>query len=40
MEDNKFNFQAFVKQAGEQLRAGKSLSGPDGVFTPTIEKDH
>jgi len=38
MEDNKFDFEAFVKQAGEQLRAGKSLSGPDGVFTPLLKK--
>lgn len=38
MEENKFDFEAFVKQAGEQLRAGKSLSGPDGVFTPLLKK--
>lgn len=38
MEDNKFDFEAFAKQAGEQLRAGKSLSGPDGVFTPLLKK--
>jgi len=37
MEDKKFDFDAFVKQAGEQLRAGKGLSGPDGVFTPLLK---
>jgi transposase-like protein len=37
MEDKKFDFEAFVKQAGEQLRAGKGLSGPDGVFTPLLK---
>lgn len=38
MEDKKFDFEAFVKQAGEQLRAGKPLTGADGVFTPLLKK--
>lgn len=38
MEKEKFDFEAFVKQAGEQLRSGKSLTGADGVFTPLLKK--
>lgn len=38
MEEKKFDFEAFVKQAGEQLRSGKPLTGSDGVFTPLLKK--
>jgi putative transposase len=38
MEEKKFDFEAFVKQAGEQLRSGKPLTGADGVFTPLLKQ--
>jgi len=38
MEKEKFDFEAFVKQAGEQLRSGKPLVGVEGVFTPLLKK--
>ena len=38
MEKEKFDFEAFVKQAGEQLRSGKPLVGAEGVFTPLLKK--
>jgi transposase-like protein len=38
MEEQKFNFEDFVRQAGEQLRAGKPLTGTDGIFTPLLKK--
>lgn len=38
MEKEKFDFDAFVKQAGEQLRSGKPLVGAEGVFTPLLKK--
>lgn len=38
MEDKKFDFEAFVRQAGEQLRSGKPLTGADGVFTPLLKQ--
>ena len=38
MEKKDFDFDAFVKQAGEQLRSGKPLVGADGVFTPLLKK--
>ena len=38
MEEEKFDFEAFARQAGEQLRAGKPLTGADGVFTPLLKK--
>jgi transposase-like protein len=36
--EEKFDFEAFAKQAGEQLRAGKPFTGKDGVFTPLLKK--
>lgn len=36
--EEKFDFEAFAKQAGEQLRAGKPITGKDGVFTPLLKK--
>ena len=38
MEDKKFDFESFVLKAGEQLRAGKPLTGKDGVFTPLLKQ--
>lgn len=38
MEENKFDFEGFVRLAGEQLRSGKPLTGSDGVFTPLLKK--
>src|SRR6476661_1471305 len=38
MEKEKFDFEAFIKQAGEQLRSGKPLTGAEGVFTPLLKK--
>lgn len=38
MEKEKFDFEAFMKSAGEQLRSGKPLVGADGVFTPLLKK--
>lgn len=33
-----FDFGAFEKEAAKQLKAGKSLSGKDGVLTPLIKR--
>ena len=33
-----FDFGAFEKEAARQLKAGKSLSGKDGVLTPLIKR--
>jgi transposase-like protein len=38
MEKEKFDFDAFIKEAGEQLRSGKPLVGAEGVFTPLLKK--
>jgi transposase-like protein len=38
MEEKKFDFEAFVRQAGEQLRSGKPLTGEEGIFTPLLKK--
>lgn len=38
MEKQSFDFDAFVKSAGEQLRSGKPLVGADGVFTPLLKR--
>jgi transposase-like protein len=38
MKKEKFDFEAFVKKAGEDLRSGKPLTGTDGVFTPLLKK--
>ena len=37
MEEKKFDFEAFVRQASEQLRSGKPFTGADGVFTPLLK---
>ena len=38
MKEEKFDFEAFVRQAGEQLRHGKPFTGKDGVFTPLLKR--
>lgn len=38
MEKKNFDFEAFIKEAGEQLRSGKPLVGADGVFTPLLKR--
>jgi len=38
MKEEKFDFEAFTRQAGEQLRKGKPFTGKDGVFTPLIKR--
>jgi len=38
MSKEQFDFEAFVRRAGEQLRAGKAFTGTDGVFTPLIKQ--
>jgi putative transposase len=38
MEEKKFDFEAFAKQAAEALKAGKPLVGKDGVFTPLLKQ--
>src|SRR3974390_3880419 len=37
MEGKKFDFEAFVRQASEQLKAGNPFTGADGVFTPLLK---
>jgi transposase-like protein len=38
MENKVFDFEAFVKEAGAQLRSGKPLVGAEGVFTPLLKR--
>jgi putative transposase len=38
MEKKRFDFDDFIKQAGEQLRSGRPLVGAEGVFTPLLKK--
>ncbi len=33
-KEEKFDFEAFAKEAADQLRQKKPLTGKDGVFTP------
>lgn len=37
-ENDSFNFEVFEKEAIEQLKQGKPLSGTDGIFTPLIKR--
>jgi putative transposase len=37
-KEEKFDFEAFAKEAAEQLRQKKPLTGKDGVFTPLIKR--
>lgn len=37
MQKKDFNFEDFVKKAGDQLRSGKPLVGAEGVFTPLLK---
>jgi transposase-like protein len=36
-KEEKFDFEAFAKEAADQLRQKKPLTGKDGVFTPLIK---
>lgn len=38
MEEKKLDLDDFIRQAGEQLRSGKALTGADGIFTPLLKK--
>ena len=38
MKENKFDFEEFARQAGQQLREGKPFTGKDGVFTPLLKR--
>jgi putative transposase len=38
MNNEKFDFEEFARQAGEQIRQGKPLTGTDGIFTPLLKK--
>ena len=38
MENEKFDFEAFSKQASEDLKSGKPMVGRDGVFTPLLKR--
>lgn len=38
MEKKKLDLDDFIRQAGEQLRSGKPLTGADGIFTPLLKK--
>lgn len=38
MEKKTFDFDTFIKEAGEQLRSGKPLVGTEGIFTPLLKK--
>lgn len=37
-EEANFDFEAFSKKAAEDLKAGKSMVGRDGVFTPLLKR--
>jgi transposase-like protein len=37
-EEEKFDFEAFSKQAAEDLKAGKPMMGKDGIFTPLLKR--
>ncbi|MEZ5013091.1 MAG: transposase [Chitinophagales bacterium] len=38
MEKEKFDFEEFARQAAEQLKQKKPLTGNDGVFTPLLKR--
>jgi transposase-like protein len=38
MKKKDFDFDAFIKEAGEQLRSGQPLVGAEGIFTPLLKK--
>jgi len=37
-KDKPFDFEAFAKQAAEDLKSGKPMVGKDGVFTPLLKR--
>ena len=38
MKKEEFDFEAFSKQAAEDLKAGKPMIGKDGIFTPLLKR--
>ncbi|MEO9210205.1 MAG: IS256 family transposase [Ginsengibacter sp.] len=38
MEKKNFDLDAFIQEAGKQLRSGKPLTGSEGIFTPLLKK--
>jgi len=38
MDNEKFDFEKFAKEASESLKLGKPLTGTDGIFTPLLKK--
>lgn len=38
MKKEQFDFDGFIKEAGEQLRAGKPLVGAEGIFTSLLKR--
>lgn len=38
MKEDKFDFEEFARQAGQQLREGKPFTGKEGVFTPLLKR--
>lgn len=38
MEEKKFDFENFIKEAGDAIRSGKPLVGSGGIFTPLIKR--
>src|SRR3569833_492191 len=38
MKEEKFDFEAFAREAGKQLREGKPFTGTEGVFTPLLKR--
>ena len=37
-KESKFDFEAFARQAAEDLKSGKPMVGPGGVFTPLLKR--
>ncbi len=38
MKKEEFDFEAFSKQASEDLKAGKPMIGKNGIFTPLLKR--
>ncbi len=38
MEENKFDYEAFKREAMEKLKRGVPISGPEGVFQPLLKQ--
>ena len=37
-EEPKFDFEAFAREAADQLKSGKPMVGMEGVFTPLLKR--